>query len=864
MTRRPAPDAGAATGSPGARRGAAFTSGEIALLGLMAALWGAAEATLGGAVKSWHVPFGGSLLSALGVVVLLSARARVPRRWSSILIGAAAAGIRLVSGLAGAVFAALAILAEAAIVETVLSVSPPRRRFRFVAGVLAVLWSLVHPFVVQGYLAGYGPGEVYRFTIGFMVSGDGPGAPHTAVVLGVLVVIHIILGVLAVVFAEKIAPASRGSRADVQTTGRAPAGRGAHTSRRDGTLLTGVILLLVALCATSASAQGTMPALYAPGTPEAAYELPEYTVFGTRLVGPYTVFELTVSDVEESGAEDLSEVLQTVPGLDVRTGSRGEARLSTRGLADRQMVILVDGVPLSDPYTGSVNPSMLLAGAIGTVRVTKGPVASVYGANALGGVVEVTTVAHEHTGLTHRLAGGSDGRYSGHVSGSGRLGRIDVVAGVAARGRSDFSLPESYEEETREDGDVRDYSSQENVFAWGRASWKPGPRTAASVGVQVADSSWDAPASTSSDRPRFWSFPYWREVRATGSFAVRPGDDLSVETTVFYATNDNDLASYNDLERTDRAWLSSVANRAFGGYAYVEYRGLGRQRVTGGVNVRGDIARLRDDVGEEWEEYDSTTASVFAQDELSISESDLVSVAMNVDMMSGEGESLVRLNPQAAYTRRLGGPFSARLLAGMKTRFPTLKEWFSPSIGNPDLKPEKSASVELELSASTHAGSISLVGFRQFVEDMIATAGKGEPAENLDSVTCVGAELAAAHRFPWGLGVRLGLSALSAKDDETDENIPLIPETMTTLLATYERGRGRLTVRVQGVGARYDEDAGDLPAYTLVGLRGSFDTPWGELFAVVDNAFDELYEHEDGFPGPGRSLEVGVARSLYR
>ena len=227
----PPPTSGAVAGGPPEVGGrAAFTSGEIALLGLMAALWGVVEVTLGGALKSWHLPFGGSLLSALGVVILLTARARVPRRWSSILIGAAAAGIRLVSGFGGAAFAALAIVAEAAIVEMVLSFSPPGRRSRLLAGTLAVLWSLVHPFLVQGYIVGYGPTEVYRFTGGFVFRGDAPGSPHAAFVLGLLVVVHIILGVCAVMFAERIVRVSSIHRSDIEASGTA--GRGAGGGRR--------------------------------------------------------------------------------------------------------------------------------------------------------------------------------------------------------------------------------------------------------------------------------------------------------------------------------------------------------------------------------------------------------------------------------------------------------------------------------------------------------------------------------------------------------------------------------------------------------------------------------------------------------
>ena len=103
------------------QRARRFTSREIALLGLMAALWGAIEISVGGMIKSWHIPFGGALLSTFGVVVLLTARAGVPRRCSSILVGIVAAGIRLASGFGGAMFAAIGIVAEALIVEGVLS-----------------------------------------------------------------------------------------------------------------------------------------------------------------------------------------------------------------------------------------------------------------------------------------------------------------------------------------------------------------------------------------------------------------------------------------------------------------------------------------------------------------------------------------------------------------------------------------------------------------------------------------------------------------------------------------------------------------------------------------------------------------------
>jgi outer membrane cobalamin receptor len=839
-------------------------------MGLMAALWGAIEIAVGGVIKGWHVPFGGSLLSAFGVVILLTARASVPRRWSSLMIGAVAAGLRFASGFGGAVFAAVGILVEAAIVELVLTVWPrPEQRSRMVAGVLAVLWVLVHPFVVQGYVAGLGPARVYGFTVGLIVGKDPLSSVQLAIVLLSLVIVHIVLGVCAVLFVDRIllAPHLRARRAGEKLT--------RSTTREGGTRL--LVLMLVPLVLLGVLGQGA--AAQTPGveTPDAetmaswveegetVWLFPEFTVTGSRLFGPYSVTEMDSKDIEELGAGDLSEALESIPGVAVRTNSRGEAILYSRGLSERELVLLVDGVPVADPYTGAVNPALIPAGAVESVRVIKGPVASVYGANALGGVVEVTTAGKGRPGMSYMASTGTDGRYLGHVSAGARLGWVRLSGGIAARGTDDFALPDSYEEEEWEDGDERDFSSRDDVTAWGRASWRAGSDIEAALSFQVSDSSWEAPVSTSSDRPRFWTFPYWRETRTVGSVAWRPSDAVTVEGRFFHGTNDNELASYSDFERTERQWLSTVANEAYGGYVYTEVEAGEAQLISGGLNVRRDEASMQDDVGEDWDEYDSTTMSFFAQDVVRLGSDDRVALAMNVDAMSGDDASLVSFNPQASWSRRLGSGMSLRLTGGMKTRFPTLKEWFSPSIGNPDLDPEKSVSVEAEVQKRMAAGpTLSLLVFEQRVTDMIVSRGNNDPARNVGKVISWGAEAGVSHTLTRELDVSLRAAATSAKDDETDEYIEYVPRTELSASVRYIRGAGTVLTRVSYVGTRPEWGEDDLEPYTLVDLRGSLSTGWGELFAGVENVFDELYEDSEGYPQAGRALVIGISRDLYR
>jgi outer membrane cobalamin receptor len=852
---------------PRPRASGRFSSREIALLGLMAALWSVVEITVGGMIKVWHVPFGGSVLAACGVVVLLTARASVPRRWSSLLIGIATAGIRLASGFGGAIFAALGILAESVVVEAVLStgssVSRPRKT---AAGALALLWALAHPFVVQGYLAGLGPRGVFRFTIAPIIGRDDPASAQAVFAILALVVLHVALGVSMVLFVDRIllAPGARAGRSG-DTRGDRPKSMPPATGGGAGMLTVVLVALALALAPGAAPAQTPDDARdpVSLDGPKPLYALPEYTVFGTRLYGPYSVFQLDALDILDAGATDLPEVLELVPGLVVRTDSRGEQRLSARGLAEREITVLVDGVPVSDPYSGLVNLAAVLAGGIGAVRVTKGPAATVYGANAMGGIVEVATPGAERSGLCYMLSGGTDGRYSGHVSGAGTLGRVRLSGGVAARAASDFSLPASFSPAQWEDGGTRDHSAREDLFLWGRAAWSPTDRTAAAISVQVSDGRRDVPASSSASRPRFWSFPFWRETRAVGSLSWRPGS-VYLESRLFCSTNDNQLASYADPERTQRRWLSSVANRALGGYLYSELRGIEGQRISAGINVRGDEAGIQSDAGAEWREYEATTTSLFAQDVLAISENDRLAVAMNADVMSGTGRLLARLNPQAAWTHRLGDGVSVRLLGATKTRFPTLKEWFSPEIGNPALKPERCVSGEVEVAKRTVSGStLSLLVFQQRVTDMIASSGSGDPASNIGSVRSWGAELAVRQEVGEALDVDVALAMTSARDTGNGSYVPLVPRTTCTVSASYARGPLRCVTKVARVGSRTGLAGESLPAYYLMDARGSYDAGWGTLFAGAENVFDILYEDEEGFPQPGRGFEIGVLREFF-
>ena len=121
-------------------------------------------------------------------------------------------------------------------------------------------------------------------------------------------------------------------------------------------------------------------------------------------------------DLEDALATDLAGVLRRVAGVEVREygGLSGLATVSVRGVSAIQTLVLVDGVPMSDVQTGGTDLRHLALDQVERVEVIRGPAAALYGADAVGGVVAITT--------RHAMASGVEFRSERGVYGLRRYG----------------------------------------------------------------------------------------------------------------------------------------------------------------------------------------------------------------------------------------------------------------------------------------------------------------------------------------------------------------------------------------------------------------------------------------------------------
>jgi vitamin B12 transporter len=135
-----------------------------------------------------------------------------------------------------------------------------------------------------------------------------------------------------------------------------------------------------------------------------------------RQVGS-SVTVITEEDIQRRGSRTLNEVLRTVPGFDVtpRGGPGQQSTIFTRGTNGSQTKVLLDGIPLNDPSSPNraFDPANFLLDNVQRIEVIRGPQSTIYGSDAIGGVVNIVTRRGEgptQVRTTHE--GGSFGTYS--------------------------------------------------------------------------------------------------------------------------------------------------------------------------------------------------------------------------------------------------------------------------------------------------------------------------------------------------------------------------------------------------------------------------------------------------------------------
>jgi len=559
------------------------------------------------------------------------------------------------------------------------------------------------------------------------------------------------------------------------------------------------------------------------------------------------VVTISAQQIAQSGQTSLVDLLQQQRGIEIaRNGGPGTtASVFLRGANSNQVVLLIDGVRSASSTTGQPLWSAVPLSDIDHIEIVYGPLATLYGADAVGGVIQV---------FTKKGAGAPHLTFS---AGAGRYGEQDESAGVSGSTGGEhavrYALNASHE---RADG----FSA-----------------TLPSAGPFTYDADNDGYVKKSVSGQFSWRLAKGHEIgfsflnsRDEAQFDTGPGfdaiDTADVDTYSAYS-RDRITDHWSSLLQVSRSYANDHSTASYG---------------TSTIDTRQDLISWQNDfrfgadllqviAEHRREEVHSTDIGPVPDrttDSLALAYqhrqgAHLLSASVRNDDNSAYGD---HTTASAGY----GYDFTKtwRLATSYATSFraPTYNELFYPEYGVPDNQPEKGRDAEVGLHYAGGETTFDAVYYHNRVTDLLVdeSAGACPPgypfgcARNVEAALLEGVSLNASTRLGGGFVLRGALDLQNPRDETTDELLDRRARHHGTLGLDYASGRWTTGAEVAYSGYRMDSGT-RLGGYALLNLRASYDLGgnW-QLYGRWDNVFDKFYELAEGYRTPGSDLFVGV------
>ncbi|HEX9014868.1 MAG TPA: TonB-dependent receptor [Chloroflexota bacterium] len=588
---------------------------------------------------------------------------------------------------------------------------------------------------------------------------------------------------------------------------------------------------------------------------------------------------IPAGDIRLRTAVDAGELLASVPGVITRAyGSLADMRtLSIRGSTAGQVLILLDGERLNTAQLGEVDLSILSADQVERIEVVRGGASAQYGADAVGGVVNIIT--NEGTAMEGSRAAvqgtvGSFGTRGFGVNG----GYATPLAELSASYRfleSDGTFPYQTQqgtEETRRNADARSHALSARALL--HLNEQGGE-------LRVTGRFYDQ----GSGDPGMLGFPLagarkQNSVLLTSLALEQPFEHHLLRLQGFMHRFQ---FGYNDPQGTPPIATESW-NTAWGGEAQESFGPAPWLRLTSGYTLRLD--RLSgNSVGLG---HQRTSHGLYLQAAFSPSPDDgalTVSAlpALRFDSFSDFGGSL---SPKLGVLVSFGADpaIALKVNGGLSYRAPTFNDLYWPrdnfSVGNPLLRPERAADFDAGLHLRTSLGpgaQAGLTWFQNDIRDLIlwqpGLGGVWRP-DNIGRAFLRGLE-AELWVGPLFRAAQLGWTYtwLDAEDRSGRPNVdgmqlPYQPEHTHRLIARITGGRFRLDAELIYMSRRYTTGANTtyLPAYhaTDLSVGYAWTVPPGtlETLLAVRNLENEQYQMVANYPLPGRELRLTVNFSV--
>jgi len=652
-------------------------------------------------------------------------------------------------------------------------------------------------------------------------------------------------------------------------------------------LLTFLWLVVSGVCPGSSFAGEEEADEGKPGEPEPAYEIEPTVVRAVRIReakdDPSAFASVVDTETYKGHFRTLPDLISRQPGVNLRQyGGLGQlSTVSIRGSSAEQVLVLLDGIPLNTGEGGSVDMSTIPLDALERFEVVRGGGSTVYGPNAMGGVVNLSSKAQEGGPESSALFSyGSWDTLKGAATTRGAVKGVNyLLSATYLQSEGDFTFETSEvivgdqlvkpsEEKTRINNDFASFDLLT------RAGFSPWERLEIDLSNEFFNTDRGQPGFEENQQP----FARQKHLRnMTYMRFVNPktfGDWSRTKVTAFFG--------YNRIHFTNPEPITSPIDTlskdyAFGGDAEIEMYGtfLASEHL-GRIGVAGQGEELRDEVLEGQEGYGDQSRAIisgFLQDEI-VLPGDRVSLLLAGRVEASDDQETNPTGKVGLIWRCFEQVYVKANLENV-FRLPTFRELYYPDQGwirgNPYLDPEKGVNVDLGFGINLPRMFFETAGFHNDVKDTILWLPVSpftiQPV-NTGDVEIWGAEVDWEAR-PWDfLSLMVNYLFLDAEVEETREQMPGRPRHTVNARGSFQGRYGDIYAELQYMSAIPVTASGDvilgwrtvvdlgarLNLLALPGLRGLRAMDSFSAGLDVKNVGDVSVKDVRGLPLPGRGF----------
>jgi vitamin B12 transporter len=566
---------------------------------------------------------------------------------------------------------------------------------------------------------------------------------------------------------------------------------------------------------------------------------------------------LEAKDLATHGNMSLGKFLQTVPGFHfAQSGPRGSVNsMILRGSTQKYMLVRVDGVNISDPSASQIAPQIehILVSNIERIEILRGSQSSLYGGQAVAGVIEITTKQAE-PGFTPtvQVEGGSYDSYQGilNLKMANEQGFLNFNAELV---KSEvFSAADEKNGNTEKDG-------------YENATFDLQARYFVSENLRLK-----ASARYSDHEIEFDSFAFGQGPVDDDGHNLTQGDQTQLSAGMEYTSasgrQDHDLVlSYFSTNRDTQGEYPATFE---GDRLEADY--VGSQEITPilgllfGANATEESAKT--DAG--LDDANQIIGAFIQVDVRPMDDVYFTATGRNDD--HSEFGSHATWKSTLAYT-----PWeSTKLRGSLGTGFraPSLFELFDSQYGNPDLDPESSTSWDIGWDQRfwQEKAGLSVTYFNLEITDQIDFAFPGGYVQIPGESERSGIELGMDAQLNEFIEVKAAYTYMLTAESTSGDPLLRVPEHDLSFTSVYSRKQWTLSGIVTYIAGvedlNYDLNGPatlELDDFWVLDGRLAYAFKEGkEVFVRFENIFDEYYQLTRGYGTPGRSAYLGLSLTL--